>query len=153
MEISKSAVLRFNGNNYRLREIMKGLAQYPIIEVSAKEINSWLASDEFKADYSEDIDTGLNVLFFKQKGKYSVLVGREALECFAKSNPGCVIHGKLISTPALKKTRIDPNAVVVPDVVKTQVTPPSHYGNTRPIDRYGDVEVRSRSTFKRTYQK
>lgn len=153
MEISKSAVLGFNGNKYRLREIMKGLAQYPVIEVSAKEINSWLASNEFNADCSEEIDTGLNVLFFKQKGKYTVLVGKQVLESLVKSNPGCVIHGKLISTPALKKTRIDPNAVFVPDVVKTQVTPPSHYGNTRPVDRYGDVEVRSRSTFKRTYQK
>jgi len=154
MEISKGAQLAFNGQQYKLRDLIAGWDQYPAIEVSAKEMNSWLASPEFLADYPQEIDTGLKVLFFKQKGKYTILVGRRILEDLIKSNPACVVHGKLVSTPSLKKTRIDTD--VAPEVVVAplQLTPSRYQTrNTYPTDRNGDVKVRPRNNYSRSNSK
>jgi hypothetical protein len=124
--------LLFKGEEFRMGQLLAQVNTAPPIEVKLDELNlvglNKLATDDEEAkrliakhvpvlpEYLEQF-----VLFYKQEGKFTVLLGhikvREALEAGST-----VLRGKLISGPGLKKCRIDkpePVAIVAPPPAPT----------------------------------
>lgn len=131
--------LLFKGEEFRLGQLFAQVKTAPPIEVKLEELNvvglNKLAVDAEEAErliathvpllpeYVEQF-----VLFYKQEGKYTVLLGhikvRQALEA-----GNIAFRGKIISGPVLKKCRIEkfvPEApvVIAEPVVETRFNAP-----------------------------
>lgn len=150
--------LLFKGEEFRLGQLLAQVRTAPPIEVKLDELNlvglNKLATDDEEAkrliakhvpvlpEYVEQF-----VLFYKQEGKFTVLLGhikvRQALEA-----GNIVLRGKLISGPVLKKCRIEkpePVAIAAPTPAPNpQFNAPRFTQDTRrpPQERRGISEQR-----------
>lgn len=102
------SILTFNGHDYRIPTLASNLG--PMIEVKPEELNSFDAAvfPEGVVSYQEDkigIDP-LFVVFYKQHGRYTVLMGRGHPQ-FKPELGAESFRGRLISSPSLKKARIE----------------------------------------------
>lgn len=108
-----SNVLVLNGARYRLEEVLQQAKLAPIVTIKAEDINPFDDKQlpECIVSYEPSVpQMELNgVLFYKQLGKYTVLSGRKHIE-LAKTTPGYKGEhiGRLLSTPVLKKARVQP---------------------------------------------
>jgi hypothetical protein len=150
---NKEAVLVFNKNRYQLdRLILLGKAG-STIAVGVADINPFSETKEINPDHvvtiensNEPIDfTG--PLYFKQHGKYTVIIGQNYVTEAIKSGKA-MIKGRLISTPALKSVRINPEQPV-PVAVIAPTYPPAFSNRPRFEDRRTPREFNSGSNFNR----
>ena len=104
---TSKAVLNFNNNQYDLASAINQAASGPNITINSDELD--LVSKEAQAiqviqpSNGPDIKSN-TVVLYKYNGKYLVLVGRDYIETLLPLSK--TIKGHLISTPALKRTRI-----------------------------------------------
>lgn len=108
-------VLILGDYKYGFDDVVKLGASGPIINVDENDNNPSDESQE-NEDYRVMFDSDAlakeasekYVLFYKQNGKYTVLLGNNKLD---ETKTGAkykgVLTGKLISTPAIKKARIE----------------------------------------------
>lgn len=106
MKNTYKGLFKFRGHEYNLEQLMSLYAQLPEVDVKVIEMN--LSSrPEYEVEYSADVaqQMGDIVIFYKLEGKYIPLFGEDTfLDMVAAGSS--VIKGRLISTPALKKSRI-----------------------------------------------
>ena len=117
-------VLLFKGEEFDMDQVLGQAKSGPPIEVKLAELNlvglNKLAADEEEAKRliarhhpvrAEYVEQG--IVFFKQEGKFTVLLGhiriRQALE-----EGKLTFKGRLISGPALKKTKIEKPVAYTP---------------------------------------
>lgn len=152
MDTPKTTILTFNGHDHRLRAILGAWDQFPVVDIPSSELND-LTDPEFIPNVSAAVDTGLKVLFFKQKGKYTVLIGRDIVSSLVSSAKQFKISGRLISSPSLKSARESNHAVDPTPTAPVVVTLPPPRTSARtpsgPLDRHGDVKVKPRNSFLR----
>ena len=123
--IDKGTVMIFNGHEYKLSLVHALGKNGPSICVDAKEINSVLVNENHEQQVTfeptapdQDSIKSYGVIFVKQAGKYTVLIGREGIDLTGK------VRGKLISSVALKKA-------LVSNTLVTEVKPyDSAFANT-----------------------
>jgi hypothetical protein len=126
-------VLLFKGEEFDMDQVLGQAKSGPPIEVKLDELNlvglNKLAADEEEAKRliarhhpvrPEYVEQG--IVFYKQEGKYTVLLGhikiRQALEEGKRS-----FKGRLISGPALKKTKIEKPVAYTPPAPQPAPTP------------------------------
>ncbi|WP_144106706.1 hypothetical protein [Paraburkholderia sp. BCC1886] len=111
--------LLFKGEKYPVGKLLGLMAQAPLIDVPRDDIN--VADPILYKDFCvelENCDSDEHralqygdIAFFKQEGKFTVLLGRQkALD--AQSEGLLMLRGRLISTPALKKIRVDDRPII-----------------------------------------
>lgn len=145
------AELVFNGHRHKLPQV-SGQASIPIrVPVDEIEIDG-----EFPIEYRNVEQHEDKVVFYKHNGKYLVLMGRDKVRPLLPSkeltdiekaladkpkkksktlsaNPGAVIQGFLISTQALKSTRIielKPEETAPPSIPAPSSYPRNNYGRS-----------------------
>lgn len=99
-------VLSFNGHEYHLAQLLKTAATGPKIEVKFDEID--LGPKDQLSPELKPLDMAIHeesVVFVKHDNKYICLAGRNRIHR-AKDKGDTVVKGNLLSTPALKKSRI-----------------------------------------------
>jgi hypothetical protein len=125
--------LIFNGHEYQLLTLLKTAAAGPKVEVALADIDL-----EPKGDLSPELHPGNveiheeNVVLFKHNNKYIVLAGRGRVQR-AHTNKLTVVKGNLLSTPALKKSRIVKDVAPAPLNPVLQAAP-----NTYDRNRYAN---------------
>jgi hypothetical protein len=122
--------LLFKGEEYRLDQILSLAKSGPPIEVKLEELNQLgiqkIASEPEEQPYVARHCPPLQEyqehppVFFKQEGKFTVLLGHEQVRKACLKSGAIVVKGKLISGPQLKKARIE-KPINVAEVVKEKV--------------------------------
>lgn len=107
--INKQNILEIGNNKYDLEKVKKIGASGPIINVSEDQLNDF-NHEEFKVNLITSfpiVDIGA-VIFYKQNGKYTVLLGKQSiLGQKVKSKFNGEYNGHLISSVALKKAKLE----------------------------------------------
>jgi hypothetical protein len=128
----KNTSLMFKGIEHNLQSVLTTAASGPMITVKLNEItplDSDIPDNKVLIDPNNDAIHEANLVFFKHQGSYLVLAGRNLI-LRAKDKKQTEISGRLLSSPALKKTRI--NQPVAEPVTEVRATPPTapYRGNT-----------------------
>ena len=107
-------VLCLAGNKYSIPALITIGMSGPTIKIKENELNG--IDDQFIEDHTvtfepasikEEMDSKPLILF-KQHGKYTILLGQAFIDKIKNSkNHNGTFVGKLVSTPALKKARIN----------------------------------------------
>jgi hypothetical protein len=114
MQNAEQRVLVLGDAEYDLDAVIKIGASGPLIKITAEEINETNNGQypehvvAFKPEaVSEEMNNRSSMLFYKQHGKFTILVGRETYDRLKteKNFPGTV-SGRLLSSPALKKAKL-----------------------------------------------
>ena len=92
--------MKLNNAQYDLNAVIAVAATGPTVEIDAAELDM-----ENYPTLSRPVQTKLPV-FFKYNGKFIVLLGQELVVAALMANKA-KIKGKLVSTPMLKKARIE----------------------------------------------
>ncbi|WP_233875008.1 hypothetical protein [Paraburkholderia adhaesiva] len=102
-------VFIFRTQEYRLDALKGQLPRAPLIEVSTADLNPpGIGEGPYQVRFSSTAmnGPGEEVTFFKQEGKFTVLLGH--LSVHKQLAAGAThVSGRLISSPALKRARID----------------------------------------------
>lgn len=104
-------LLILNGQAYDLLPLLKTIRSCPLVAIKVEELNASLGftTDKehivtTKPDYPQ-LGTS-EVVFYKQHGAYTVLAGQVLVSRYlADQFP--IIKGRLVSTPGLKKHRVE----------------------------------------------
>jgi hypothetical protein len=122
MENRDEIRLQFKGEEYLVKTLIGLMRQAPVIEVKPEDLNpidpTGADSQNFGVCYAPaapELQYG-EIAFFKQEGKYTVLLGKGSVQK-AFEQGAATVKGRLISSPGLKKIRIitsSPSEVVVP---------------------------------------
>jgi hypothetical protein len=102
-------VFIFRAQEYRLDALKAQLPCAPLIEVSAADLNPpGVGEGPFQVQFSSSATKGPGeeVTFFKQEGKFTVLLGHLYVQRLL-ADGASHIRGRIISGPALKRARID----------------------------------------------
>ena len=106
-----NVLLLLAGSSYDLSRLLHQAKSCPQIEIAENELNDPNDAQypDHKVAFShDDITSSSLVVFYKQHGKYTILIGNELIEK-QKANPKYKgkLSGYLISKPALKKARLE----------------------------------------------
>lgn len=111
-------VLEFNGNKYNLHSLTQIAGSAPRIDIENIVFNNDISKhdEEIAAQFKVTYHNGTpppakELIVFKQEGGYTILLGHDLLadETLTKAKHS---KARLISTPALKKTRFEKDAPV-----------------------------------------
>lgn len=123
MDETSKALLLLNGVPHRLSAVLANARQAPVVSIAVTEINplphcGGPADSLVEHRPATPEATEREIVFFKQQGGYTVLLGRKKFDemltkpvteaqAKAKAQTSMVIQGRLLSTPMLKKCRLD----------------------------------------------
>lgn len=102
-------VLVLSGSRHRLVEVLQQAKMAPTIKVKVADLNDGTNPDHVPS-VTPPAPTAFatGVVFYKQHGKYTALLGQAHIEqLMAQKGFTGEITGKLLSSPSLKKTRIE----------------------------------------------
>ena len=115
MNENQSAIMFFNGSQYTLANIVALGKIGPTINIQIEDINLYEGPNQktehvvvFNPPQQNPAADDGSIVFYKQHGRYTVLLGKNTLvsKILVKDFTNN-IKGRLISTPALKKARIE----------------------------------------------
>ncbi|MBB5409304.1 hypothetical protein HDG34_003245 [Paraburkholderia sp. HC6.4b] len=101
-------VFIFKAQEYRLEALKAQLPRAPLVEISTADLNPpGVGEGPFQVQFfSGAMDgAGEEVTFFRQEGKFTVLLGQSYVQAPLKDGTRHV-RGRIISSPALKRARI-----------------------------------------------
>ena len=101
-------VFIFRAQEYRLEALKAQLSRAPLIEVSTEDINPpGVGEGPFQVQFSSSAmdGPGEEVTFFRQEGKFTVLLGQLYVQ-EQLADGATHVSGRIISSPALKRARI-----------------------------------------------
>jgi hypothetical protein len=111
METTTSALLLFKDAKYRVSALLGLLKQAPVIEVKRDDINPITVllpeNAKFKVQLEPDtpeLKLG-EVVFFKQEGKYTVLMGQTKAQR-ALQDGQAILKGRLVTSVGMKKALV-----------------------------------------------
>lgn len=102
------ALLILNGVPHHLSKVLQNARIAPTVEIKIEDINALPhcggPAESLVRHQPETVaGTEREIVFFKQNGGYTILTGRKKFEQQAQG----VVKGKLLSTPMLKKCRVE----------------------------------------------
>lgn len=118
-------VFIFRAQEYRLDALKAQLPFAPRIEVSTADLNPLGVGERpFQVQFSSSAmnDPGVEVTFFKQEGKFTVLLGQLSVQKQIADGARHVC-GRIISGPALKRARINSPFIDEPAPVPREPVP------------------------------
>jgi hypothetical protein len=125
MEKRDEIRLQFKGEEYLVKSLVGLMRQAPVIEVKPEDLNTLDPTgadvQNFGVCYAPaapELQYG-EIAFFKQEGKYTVLLGKGSVQK-AFEQGAATVKGRLISSPGLKKIRISTSSPIEVAVPSTQ---------------------------------
>jgi hypothetical protein len=107
--MANTDILKFGDNTYALAKVLMIGASGPVVDIKKDDINDRRA-DAYRVTVvsKEPFTDNGPVIFYKQHGKFTILAGERTAEK-AMNNPkfNGLLNGRLISSIALKKTRLE----------------------------------------------
>jgi hypothetical protein len=124
--------LQFKGEEYLVKSLIGLMRQAPVIELKPEDLNplnpTGADSESFGVCYAPaapELQYG-EIAFFKQEGKYTVLLGKGSVQK-AFEQGAATVKGRLISSPGLKKIRISTSSPAEVAMPATQQIRSSEY--------------------------
>jgi hypothetical protein len=148
MDSVKTSLI-LNEQEYDLVPLLKTLLGCPLIAVKVEELNKFTGPDvnkehivTTKPDYPQ-LGTS-EIVFYKQHGAYTVIAGQDRVtEQLAAGQP--VIKGRLVSSPCLKKYRVETPLVKASGVRAPYVDVLAHHARISNPPRFSPHSNRGHS--------